>query len=258
MQSQSSRVSSLTLKLRMLWSHFPCRSVGGPDGMRPQHIKDMISGSAAERGCFFLRALVSFVNFVLSRAVKQSVYPFFFGVNFIAFNKKEGGVCQLPLAICCRDWLKSVLVFQSGMRCRNCWSLFSWVMELKERLRLQYMENGFSLKICNEARSCLSLTSEMPSLTCEVIRCWMHAQLRSWRQFCPHLCTQPILLHQYFSGGDKLLASSEGAEQGDPLVHLLFCLTVHQLIIQWDLIFTFFLFRWWDLRWWCWVTCSRY
>ena len=57
---------------------FPCWSAGGPDCMHPQHIKQMISGSAAVSGCFLLRAFVSFVNFVLSGAVKQSVFPPFF------------------------------------------------------------------------------------------------------------------------------------------------------------------------------------
>ena len=75
----------------------PCWSSGGPDGLQPQHIKDMISESSRESGCMPLRALVSLVNFALSDAVLESVCLFFFGVNLVALNKKDDGIC--PIAI---------------------------------------------------------------------------------------------------------------------------------------------------------------
>ena len=68
---------------------------GGPHGLQPQHIKDMITESAGESGCMLLRALVSLVNFALS--VLESVCPFFLGTNLVALNKKDGGVCPITV-----------------------------------------------------------------------------------------------------------------------------------------------------------------
>ena len=44
---------------------FPCGSAGGPDGLRPQHLKDMIGNSAQGGGPVLLQSLTSFVNHVL-------------------------------------------------------------------------------------------------------------------------------------------------------------------------------------------------
>ena len=52
---------------------FPCGSVSGPDGLRPQHIKDMIGNSAQGGGPVLLQSLTSFVNHVLRGETAPSV-----------------------------------------------------------------------------------------------------------------------------------------------------------------------------------------
>ena len=44
---------------------FPCGSSGGPDGLCPQHLKDMTGSSALGGGQMLLQSLTMFVNFVL-------------------------------------------------------------------------------------------------------------------------------------------------------------------------------------------------
>ena len=44
---------------------FPCGSAGGPDGLRPQHLKDMVCSSAGGGVSCLLRALTAFINLVL-------------------------------------------------------------------------------------------------------------------------------------------------------------------------------------------------
>lgn len=41
---------------------FPSGSAGGPDGLRPQHLKDLIGPSATVGGPLLLSALTSLVN----------------------------------------------------------------------------------------------------------------------------------------------------------------------------------------------------
>ena len=51
--------------------------LGGPDGLRPQHLKDLTSTSAERGGRELLQALTSFVNLVLKEKTPPSVRPFF-------------------------------------------------------------------------------------------------------------------------------------------------------------------------------------
>jgi len=72
---------------------FPPGSAGGPDGLRPQHIRDMLF--CREAGSEFLSALTAFVNLVLAGGCQVDVV--FFGGRLIALNKKSGGI--RPIAV---------------------------------------------------------------------------------------------------------------------------------------------------------------
>lgn len=74
---------------------FPAGSAGGPDYLRPQHIRDMMM--CQESGHDFLTALTAFVNLVLSGRCPSEVAPIFFGGRLLALNKKSGGI--RPIAI---------------------------------------------------------------------------------------------------------------------------------------------------------------
>ena len=78
---------------------FPNGSAGGPDGLRPQHLKSLISTSAGAGGPVLLRALTDLVNIIVKGDTPSSISPFFFGASLIALEKKGGGV--RPIAIGC-------------------------------------------------------------------------------------------------------------------------------------------------------------
>ena len=61
---------------------FPNGSAGGPDGLRPQHLKDLTGPSLEGGGHALLSALASFLSLVLS--------GYFFGANLFALEKKHG------------------------------------------------------------------------------------------------------------------------------------------------------------------------
>ena len=79
-------------------SSYPNGSAGGPDGLRPQHLKDLISPSAEKGGKDLLSSLTDFINTVGKGNVPLAVRPFFFGANLIALNKKGGGGVR-PIAV---------------------------------------------------------------------------------------------------------------------------------------------------------------
>jgi len=69
---------------------FPAGSAGGPDGLRPQHIRDLLM--CPEAGPEFLSALTAFVNLVLAGRCPLNVALVFFGGRLLASNKKSGGI----------------------------------------------------------------------------------------------------------------------------------------------------------------------
>jgi len=74
---------------------FPAGSSGGPDGIRPQHLKDLLA--CRESGADFLSALTGFVNTMLAGRCPTDLTPIFFGGRLLALNKKSGGV--RPIAV---------------------------------------------------------------------------------------------------------------------------------------------------------------
>ena len=74
---------------------FPAGSAGGPDNLRPQHLRDMLL--CRESGQDFLTALTAFVNLALAGGYPSEVTPVFFGGRLLALNKKTGGI--RPIAI---------------------------------------------------------------------------------------------------------------------------------------------------------------
>jgi len=69
---------------------FPAGSAGGPDGLRPQHIRDMLL--CHEGGSELLSELTAFVNMVLAGSCPKDVAPVFFGGRLLALNKKSGDI----------------------------------------------------------------------------------------------------------------------------------------------------------------------
>ena len=60
---------------------FPCGSAGGPDRLRPQHLKDLVQLREDTSENQLLSALVDFCYLVLRGDTPDVVRPFFFGAS---------------------------------------------------------------------------------------------------------------------------------------------------------------------------------
>jgi hypothetical protein len=74
---------------------FPAGSSGGPDGLRPQHVVDLVG--CQESGAALLSAITAFTNMLLEGKCHRDVAPVLFGGSLIALEKKTGGI--RPIAI---------------------------------------------------------------------------------------------------------------------------------------------------------------
>ena len=68
-------------------------SLGGPDGLRPQHLIDLIAGAGEEES--FLLILTSFINLILRGGVSLPVCYHIFGAGLFALSKP--GACLRPI-----------------------------------------------------------------------------------------------------------------------------------------------------------------
>ena len=74
---------------------FPNGSAGGPDSLRPQHIKDLLQGATDDSP--LLMSITDLTNLLLEGKVPSAVRGALFGANLLAIAKKNGGI--RPIAV---------------------------------------------------------------------------------------------------------------------------------------------------------------
>ena len=69
---------------------FPAGSASGPDGLRPQHLLDLLNNQ--ESSAAFLSSLTDFINVLLRGECPKQMREIMFGGSLIALSKKSGGL----------------------------------------------------------------------------------------------------------------------------------------------------------------------
>src|SRR5260221_12269435 len=85
---------------------FPAGSAGGPDGLRPQHLRELLQ--CRGNGPVFLTALTAFVNMGLSGRCPPLVAPIFFGGQLLAMSQKTRGVRPIAIGLTLRRLVAKV------------------------------------------------------------------------------------------------------------------------------------------------------
>ena len=208
---------------------FPNDSAGGPDGLRPQHLKDMtgpINNGGAQA---LISALSRFVTMVLQGKVPISIRPFFFGASLTALTKKDGGI--RPIAVGCT--LRRLAAKIAGFRVRDR------MAALLAPRQLGYGVRGGAEAAVHAARLYLQDLQHQCILKLDFRNAFntlrRDKMLQAVQKLAPDLL--PFVHASYSSPSslfwwDKIIQSAEGVQQGDPLGPLLFCLTIHPLVSQ--------------------------
>ena len=209
---------------------FPNGSAAGPDGLRPQHLKDMTGFSAETGGRTLLRALTSFSNLILDGKTPASIRPCFFGATLVALEKKEGGVRPIAVGFSLRRLAAKIAASRvkghlgALLAPRQLGFGIPRGAEAAVHATRHYVDNlqpgHLVLKLdfrnafnCARRDKMLDAVKDLaPGLLPFVYFAYCEPSSLFW--------------------GDKLLQSAEGVQQGDPLGPLLFCLTIHQLLLQ--------------------------
>jgi Reverse transcriptase (RNA-dependent DNA polymerase) len=212
---------------------FPAGSAGGPSGFSADHFKQLlfVRGQDFDKSLAF--SSVKFINTLLAGQGLRTMAPFFASANLIALKKPDDGV--RPIAIgefFCRLSSKCVMAqatpslpnifgdIQLGVKTPNaCESI---IHDLNSLTASGSLDTSVLLKIdwknafneCSRKVMFEEVQSKAPGL----------ANFVEWIYGC-----QANLF--YF---DKLLFSSSGAQQGDPLGPFLFCLIQQRMLKNMD------------------------
>ena len=215
---------------------FPPGSAGGPDKLRPQHLKDLLQPLGDNLENPLLSALVDFCYLVLRGDTPMEVRPFFFGASLVALKKKSGGI--RPIAVGC-TLRRLVAKVASNL-------VVADMAQLLAPQQLGYGVRGGSEAAVHAARCFLNnMKPEQALVKLDFANAFnsirRDCMLRAVQSLCPAIYSFVYSVYASPSNllrGDQSILSAEGVQQGDPLGPLLFCLTLygHSLLLRSDFI----------------------
>jgi Reverse transcriptase (RNA-dependent DNA polymerase) len=227
--ADSSTISSLQVLdkdvLKAIRS-FPAGSAGGPDGIRPKHLLDLVNCKTA--GQQLLSAITAFINMLLEGKCHPQVTPFLFGGKLIALTKKCGGIRPIAIGYTWR---------RIASKCANAFAM-SALSDHFLPIQLGIGTSGGCEAAIHAVRryvqsmpadhivAKLDFSNAFNSLHRDAMLESVHNKVPELYKFCVLSYGQSTVLHY----GSRTVLSQEGTQQGDPLGPLLFCLTLQPLL----------------------------
>ena len=212
--------------LRTAIQSFPNGSAGGPDGLRPQHLKDLMLGASDDHP--LLVAITDLTNLQLEGHTPSSVRSTLFGATLLAIHKKTGGI--RPIAVgyvwrrltakvsCCHVKEASATLLAP----RQLGFGIAGGAEAAVRAARRYVENMNQGQVFVKIDFKNAFNTLRRDSILEAVAMYFPELLA----FAQSTMDQESVL-QF---GDFVLQSAEGAQQGDPLSPLYFCLAFKELL----------------------------
>jgi len=216
----------LPVAVRAAIQTFPNGSAAGPDGFRPQHLKDLMIG--ASNDIPLLLAVTDLINLLLEGKTPLSVRGALFGATLLAVVKKQGGIRPIAVGYVWRRIAAKVACSHVKDACasllapRQLGFGVSGGAEAAVRAARRFLDNmqpgQLFLKI--------DFRNAFNTLRRDAILEAIEKHFPELLLYAASTISSPTDL-QF---GQFVLLSEEGAQQGDPLGPLYFCLVFKEVL----------------------------
>ena len=97
--------------IRQAIKSFRNGSGGGPDGLLPQHLKDMTGAQLGDAAINLLDTLTYFLNeVVVSSQIPDWIRPIFYGARLVTLSKSDSGIRPITMGLTLRRLAGKVAV----------------------------------------------------------------------------------------------------------------------------------------------------
>ena len=215
-------------ELRDLIRTFPAGSSGGPDGLRPQHLLEMIKSTDA--GPALISAVTALINILLSGICPEELRPILFGGTLFALRKKTGGLRPIVIGYLWR---------RLASKGANSYSVPKITSYLSPRQLGVAVPGGAEAAVHASRRFLTTMDAESVFVKLDISNAFnsLHRDrmLSSINTLLPELAPYCHLAYAEASQlkfGKYTIQSMVGPQQGDPLGPLLFCLPLQPALLN--------------------------
>src|SRR6218665_847706 len=208
-------------------SSFPSGSAGGPDGITPQHLKDLVAFGVHDSSSQHLSDLV---NLLLKGGLPEAVNEVIYGANLLALSKKDGGIRPIAVGYTWR---------RLAAKCANSYAV-SRLSQLLAPIQLGVGIPGGAEAAVHATRRWvttmpedsvlvkLDFTNAFNTLRRDSLLDAVAREIPELYRFAHAAYSNRPLLRY----GSKIIRSEEGTQQGDPLCPLEFCLALQPVLVK--------------------------
>ena len=198
-----------------------------PDGMRPQHLKDL-AGIRGETGSKFLMALCKSINRIVDGDVPSEIATVLFGANLTPLRKKDGGIRPIASGSVFRRLAGKIVSRRIQAQLGEVLRPVQLGYGTKGGCEIAVHATRAFLDVSANETGCL-LTLDFKNAFNTIRRDRMLQKVKEViPEYLPYISSTYRNPSTLFCG-DKTMASNNGVQQGDPLGPMLFCLVVDEL-----------------------------
>ena len=214
------------ISVRKAIMSFPNGSAGGPDGLRPRHLKDLLIG--AEDDHPLLQRITELMNLILDGSTPTAVRPILFGASLTAITKQAGGIRPIAVGYLWRRLSGKLVCNHVSARMAALLSPHQLGFGVKGgaeagvRAARRFITNLPD----NEVMIKIDFRNAFNTLRRDVI-------MEAVKENIPEVLNYALSAYDNDSRlqfGEFNISSEEGAQQGDPLGPLYFCLAIHKIL----------------------------
>jgi hypothetical protein len=215
-------------EIRNLIRTFPAGSAGGPDGLRPQHVLELINSPDA--GPALVLAITAFVNLLLKGTCHETLRPLLFGGTLFALRKKSGGLRPIVIGYFWR---------RLTSKGANAYAVPRLIAYLSPRQVGVGTPGGVEAAVHATRRfletmdkDCILVKLDISNAFNSLCRARMMSAINELIPEIAPYCYLSYAEESQLKFGTYSIQSGVGPQQGDPLGPLLFCLPLQPTLLK--------------------------